>query len=72
MYILREINEDETRNEYHCKTYEDARKLLDTKAEYDKSRMINNICEIKHGEERYTRVSNESKWYILSIWRVEI
>ena len=67
MYTLREITEDGAKKEYSCQSYEEARKLLDEKAEADKAVQIES-CEIKHGEERYSRVTNESqKWYILDI-----
>ena len=70
MYTLREITEDGAKKEYPCQSYEEARKLLDKKAEADKALLLESDtwAEIKHGEERYSRVTNESqKWYILDI-----
>lgn len=70
MYIVRETNEDGTKKEYPCDSYEAARALLDEKTEADKAKN-REWSEIKHDDERYSRVTIElAKWYILSILEV--
>lgn len=69
MYV-RETDENGTKKEYKCRSYEEARKLLDSKADLDKATVWGRgeSAEIKHGEERYTRCTHETnKWYVLSI-----
>lgn len=67
MYILRETNEAGEKNEFTFSNYEEARRELDKRAEADKAAQVG-PCEIKHGEEHYSRVTLESqKWYILDI-----
>lgn len=72
MYVLREtITKDGkiiSQEDIFKGSYEEAQARMNDKAKADKEAKDGVVCEIKHGEDYYTRVTAETlEWYKLGI-----